>query len=277
MNRPLFNADQFAGLSLARASNPALALGGSYPAPAEGGIMTPCGVDRVVLAGGQLGSYLKPDSIVPLEFVFRRLPIDGIFSATPSAPCQFEMGTIKVPAHQGFVVLDSRFAIYRPSGVVSGEFVELEANRLPTQVGWNIEADVQRQGNYRYELNPIPPADSTNPAYQSNPNPGFIPGGPGTPATDDQFTQARYTAAQSGAGDLSLMPQRHHRQGLLHVPAPWILHSDQELIVSCHVFRAVQIPIAFFEAEIFGYMLPDGHLQAMQRAIAPCLEQPGGY
>ena len=97
------------------------------------------------------------------------------------------------------------------------------------------------------------------------------------PASDDQFVQARFTQAQSGTGDLSLMPQRHHRQGLLHVPAPWILHSNQTLIPSCHVFRAITIPIAFFEAEIFGFMLPDNMLDVMQKAIAPCIEKPGGY
>lgn len=274
MGKPLFNAEQFAGFGAIRQANPGIALAGQgfgSPSQLDSGVVTPCTADRVLLAGGQLASYLKPESIVPLEYVFRRLPIDGIFQATPSAPCQFEMGSIKVPAHQGFVVLDSRFAIYRPSGAAAGDFVELEDNRLPTQVGWNIEADVSRQGNYRYELNPIPPFDKTSPAYQSNPNPGFIPGGPGSPATDDQFTQARYTAAQSGTGDLSLMPQRHYREGILHVPAPWILHSDQTLIVSCHVFRSIQIPIAFFEAEIFGFMLPDQHLIEMQKAIAPCI------
>lgn len=275
MNQPLFNADQRAAFSAMQLANPSIGFGAPLQR-GDGSVVTTCAADRVLLAGGQLASYLKPDSIVPLEYVFRRLPIDGIFQATPSTPCQFEMGAIRVPAHQGFVVLDYRFAIYRPSGIVAGEFVELEQNRLPTQVGWNLEADMNRQGTFRYELQPIPPANSSNPAFLSNPNPGFIAAGPGTPATDDQFAAARYTQAQSGTGNLSLMPQRHHREGLLHVPAPWILHSDQTLIPSCHVFRAIPIPIAFFEAEIFGFMLPDGQLQEMQRAIAPCIEKPGG-
>jgi hypothetical protein len=277
MNQPLFNPAQRAAFGQIQQANPNLAFGQGFGSSQEGGSMTACTADRVLLAGGQLVSYLKPESIIPLEYVFRRLPIDGIFQATPSTPCQFEMGSIKVPQLMGFVVLDYRFAIYRPSGIVAGEFVELEQNRLPTQVGWNLEADNNRQGNFRYELNPVPPFEKSNPAYQPPPNPGYIPGTPvAVPASDDQFMQARFTAAQSGTGDLSLMPQRHHRQGLLHVPAPWILHSTQTLIPSCHIFRAVTIPIAFFEVEIFGFMLPDGQLDAMQRAIAPCIEKPGG-
>jgi hypothetical protein len=277
MNQPLFNREQAVAWAAAQAANPFITRGGAgFPSPAQGGVMTPCTADRVLLAGGQLASYLKPESIVPLEFVFRRLPEDGIFDATPQRPCQFEMGVVKVPETMGFVVLDYRFAIYRPSGAAAGDFVELEDNRLPTQVGWNIEADVNHQGNFHYELNPIPPSNGTNPAYQSNPNPGFIPGGPGSPATDYQFTQARFNQQQGATGDLSLMPQRHHREGLLHVPAPWILHSSQTFVMSCHVFRGIQIPIAFFEAEVFGFMIPDMNLIEMQKAIAPCITKSGG-
>lgn len=277
MNRPLLNPQQQQALQAFGASNPFHAGAFNPMAPHAGAVTTTCATDRVMLAGGQLMSYLTPTSIVPLESVFRRLPVDGIFTATPSTPCAFEMGAITVPPRQGFLVLDWRFSIYRPSGSAAGEFVELEENRLSTQVGWNIQADAQRQGQYGYQLNPVPPANASSPAYQSNPNPGFIPGGPPSPATDDQFTQARYTIAQSAVGDaLSLMPQRHHRQGLLQVPAPWVLHSSQTFVMSCRVFRAVPIPIAFFESEVFGIMMPDSDLIEMQKALAPCITAPGG-
>lgn len=277
MNQPVFNPQQIASLQALKLANPMLARHMQYPSPAEGGVMTPCTADRVMLAGGQIASYLKPESIVPFEAVFRRLPIDGIFTATPHTPCQFEMGSIHVPIDHGFVVLDTRTAIYRPSGVAAGDFVELEDNRLPTQVGWDVQANAQRQGNYRYELNPSPPFDKSNPAYQSANNLGIIPGTAEGFASPDVFAAAAATQAQAATGNaLSLMPQRHHREGLLHVPAAWILHSNEDLILSCTVFRAIQIPIAFFEFEVFGFMLPDLHLYEMQKAIAPCITKSGG-
>lgn len=272
MNRPLFNPEQQASFQALARSNPSLFGQPGY----DSGTLTPCSVDRVVLAGGQLGSYLKPESIVPFEAVFRRLPIDGIFTATPAVTCQFEMGSVLVPDTMGFVVLDTRFAIYRPSGSAAGDFVELEDNRLSTQVGWDITANINRQGNYRFELNPIPPFDKTSPAYQSTNNLGIIPGTPEGVASDDVFAAARATQAQAASSALSLMPQRHTRQGLLHVPAPWILHSNEDFIMSCTVFRAVPIPVAFFEAEVFGFMIPDQHLFEMQKAIAPCFPKPRG-
>ncbi len=241
----------------------------------ERGVTTLCSSDRVVLAGGQLASYVTPSAIVPFEMLWRRLPEDGIFTADPSNPCQFEMGSFQVPVSMGLVLLDYRFDIYRPSGSASGDFVPLEDNRLPTNVGWNIKSNANIQGNVRFELNPQPPSSSM-PAYQPQPNPGLIPGGPGAPATDAQFDRARYAQAMAASGDLSLMPQRHHRQGLLRVPAPWTLHSNTSLTLSCHIFRAVPIPIAFFEAEVFGFLMPDNDIIALEQAIAPCVTVNGG-
>lgn len=272
--RPRLTAPQQDTMQAFLRSNPGLSPQGGASS-IEGGTVTPCSADRVLLAGGQLASYITPTAIVPLEFLWRTLPPEGVFTATPQAPVQFDLGSFRVPQSQGFVLLDYRFDIYRPSGAAAGDFVPLEENRLPTQVGWNIRSNANIQGNYHYELNPAPAAESSA-AYRSNANPGFIPGGPAQPATDDQFAIARAQQAQAASGDLSLMPQRHHRQGLLHVPAPWLLHSNESITTSCHIFRGVQIPLAFFEASIFGFLLPDNDLLEIQKALAPCASRTGG-
>lgn len=270
MNRPLLDPGQRSMLeSLGRS------MGSPNASPFERGTLTACSADRVMLAGGQLASYVTPGSIIPFEAVWRRLPEDGIFTASPSSPCQFEMGSFRVPQSMGLVLLDYRFDIYRPSGSAAGDFVPLEDNRLPTQVGWNIKSNANIQGNVRYELNPQPPGGS-GPGYDPPPNPGLIPGGPGAPATDAMFDRARFAQAQAAVGSLSLMPQRHHREGLLRVPAPWTLHSNTSLTFSCSVFRAIPIPIAFFEAEAFGFLMPDNDLLALEQHLAPCIQQNGG-
>lgn len=272
MNAPRQISPQAALLSAFGALNPATGFGGG----GQGAATKVCSVDRMVLAGGQLASYMTSASLVPLERVWRRLPEEGIFEATPNSPCQFEMGNLVIPPTMGFVLLDYHFDIYRPSGSAVDEAVPLEENRLSTQIGWDIQSSSLRQGNTNYELTPLPPKNNS-PAYQSNPNAGLIPGGPASPATEDQFTAARYQQSQSAIGDgLSVMPQRHHRQGLLHVSCPWILHSSQSLSFSVRVFRGPSTPIAFFEASCFGFLIPDQDLIAMELAIAPCPMPPGG-
>lgn len=273
MNQPLLNTAQRQALQTFVQKNPQFS---GATGSMEGAALAQCGTDRVMLAGGQISSYITPDAIVPFEAVYRRLPIDGIFTADPSNPCQFEMGSVDVPENMGLVLLDWNFNIYRPSGSAAGDFVLLESNRLSTQVGWTIKSNAQTQGNFHYELNPSPPAGGT-PGYNYPPNPGFIPGTTGpVHSSDDQFTQARYAEQQAASGGLNIMPQRHHRQGLMQVPAPWVLHSSASVAVGCHVFRGIQIPIAFFEAELFGFLMPDNDLLAIQKALAPCLMKPGG-
>ncbi len=274
MNRPLLDFNQRSAFeSLANSAR--LSGQGAPPSPGDQAMVQICSAERVLKAGGEITGYVTPDSIVPFEAVYRRLPVDGIFEATPSQPVQFDMGFFQVPQTMALVLLDWHFDIYRPSGAAAGDYVPLEPNRLSTQVGWNIQSNQRVQGNFHYELNPIPAAQS-RPSYQSNPNPGFIPGGPGTPATDDQFTAARFQQVQAASGDLSILPQRHHRQGLMPCPAPWSLHSSSSLTISCHVFRAIQIPIAFFEAEVFGFLIPDNDLLALQKVLQPCFQKPGG-
>lgn len=272
MNRPVISPAQAQTLQLFRQANPHM-QGLSQTVGSEAEV---CSIDRVMLAGGQLGSYITPVSITPLEQVFRRLPTSGIHTATPNAPCIFDMGSFRVPESQSFVLLDYRFDIYCPSGTISNDFLPIENNSLATNVGWDITSDGVRQGNTRYELSPLPPAENS-PSFQPQPNPGFIPGGPGPVASDAQFAAARHTSAQSAAGDgLSIMPQRHHREGLLHVPASWVIKSGSNLTLTCRVLRGIQRPIAFFEAELFGYLLPTVHMEAILRATAPCILPPGG-
>lgn len=289
MNRPNFTPDQQAHLSRFMQTNPAFIPQGVVP-PVEGGAITGCSADRVMLAGGQLSSYITPEAITPFEMLYRRLPVDGIFTATPQNPTQFEMGSFRVPISMGLVILDYRFAIYRPSGSAAGDFVPLESNRLSTQIGWNIRTDANVQGNVRYELNPQPPANTSylpgsrtvhqTSGIPSTLFPSSLPAlnadQASALASDDQFTAARFQQAQSAVGDLSVMPQRYHREGILHVPAPWLLHSNQLITLSCHVFRGVPIPIAFFEAELFGFLLPDNDLRALQTSLAPCVQKNGG-
>lgn len=274
MNRPLNpSPEQLSAFASLQRHNPHL----NGMTPVVGSEAKMCSIDRVMFAGGQLGSYVTPTSITPFEALYRRLPQSGVFTATPAEPVIFDMGSFRVPEGMSLVMLDYRFDIYRPSGTTAGDFVPLEDKRLSTNVGWDISSDGVRQGNTHYEISPIPPQENS-PAFRSNPNPGFIPGGPGSPASDAQFEQARFTQAQSSSGDgLSIMPQRHHREGLLHVPASWVLKSGSNITLTCRVIRGIPIPIAFFEAEIFGFLLPTLHMEAIQKATASCILPPGGY
>jgi len=234
--------------------------------------LTSCNTQRVNFAGGVLASYLTPEMMTPLERTWRKSPEDGIFSASPARPFTFELGSIHVPVSMAFVLLDYRFDIYRPSAVSPGDTVPLESRRLSTQVGWDLVASNKRQGNVEYELIPSQPSpDQSAFGSSSFVNGGIIPGTGPSRATQDQFNAAAANNAQVPAGPgLAILPQRHHREGLLQSPVPWVVRSSDTLQARCIVFNAVKIPIAFFESEIFGFLTPQNILDEMLKAVAPC-------
>lgn len=246
--------------------------------PAEGMSLTPlsassCSTARVHLAGGTLMQYIGHPSIIPFESVYRRFPQDGIFTASPTEPFRFEMGAFRVPEQMVLVMLDQRFDIYRPSGFAAGDFIPFEDRRLPISVGWNMRATTQLQGNFHYELQPYAPTDAFQ-QFGSNPNPGFIPGGNGQLAPPGAFAQAQamQVLGASGAGD-QVMQQRHHRDGLMKVPFPFYIREKEALQFECVVFNAIPVPVAFFEVEVVGVLLPLNQVSELNNSMVPCRSQ----
>jgi hypothetical protein len=145
--------------------------------PVGGGasVETSCSALRVNLAGNMLGTLVMPESITPLERLFRRLPVDGTLTATPDRPFSFELGTIEVPQQMSFVMLDYRWAIHVPSGIAAGDTQELPDRRLSLQVGYDVKFTDARSDNLAFELDPSLPSETTA-SFASSTNAGSIPG-----------------------------------------------------------------------------------------------------
>jgi hypothetical protein len=232
------------------AVNPRATFGGVAPRPQP--------THRIGLAGGLVGANVSPEQAVPLEHLFRTLPIPGVFTATPNNTVSVELGAFAVPSSMVFLLLDYRFDIYRPSGYAAGDFVPVEDRRLSTQVGWQLTSNGKQQGNWSYQLIPsVPSSNATSITYAPQPNPGIIPGQiPDAPVNQAVFNRLRAEANQASTGGLGMMPQRHHRDGLLKAPYSWALRANEVLQVKANIFEAVPIPVAFFEASITGWLLP---------------------
>ncbi len=261
------------------ARNNGLGQGGMPPAPRPAAVVGQAPVNRVQLAGGILESYIMHDSIIPLEWQFRKLPPSGIAVATASEPAKVTLGTFMVPKDMAFVLLDYRFDIYRPSGAAVGDFVPLEERRLSTQIGWTITSSGKYQGNTHYELLPsqATPNTASMKFFPSNPNAGIIPGFSPPVAEQAQFDQARFSNMQApSAGGLAMLPQRHHREGLMKVPYSWYINQNERLEVQAVIFGAVPIPIAFFEAEITGILVSQNAMKAFLENAAPQRLPTGG-
>ncbi len=185
-----------------------------------------------------------------------------MFSATPSSPITFTLGSFRVPKNQVLVVTDYSFNIYRFSGASPGDYFPIEENRLSTQVGWDINVDGSRQADLSYEL--IPSVETQNSAAFP------VPSTSDDPAQDYQFEQVRQMqnlGAVSAAS--SLMPQRLVRPGRTPVANNYVAQTNSNLNVSCSIIRRIPIPIAFFEATISGMLMTQGVYIQYQKGIIP--------
>lgn len=233
------------------------AFGGQAPArPMPGAGVTRVETVRAHAPGGEMLGYLQSEQILYFEQLYRKLPVDGLYNATPSKPVTIVMGSFRVPRSQVLVILDYNFDIYRFSGAFAGDYVPVENNRLSTQVGWDITVNANRQGAVQYQIIPGVPTQSQQP---------YGPTAVGSTAQDWEFELVRSAELQGPAGPaLSMMPQRHHRSGLVKASNNYVVRSTGDLIVTCSVINRIPTPIAFFEANVMGILMPQSVYDAYQ-------------
>lgn len=232
-----------------------------------------CGAVRTVLAGGDLMKLVNHPSITTLERVWRRNAVDGVFTASPAAPFQFELGAISVPQQMVLVVLDYRFEIYIPSGVIAGDTQPLPPRRLSTSVGYDVKFSDRRLDNVNYELTPSNPNVAAQETYAPYQNGGIIPGGQIAGASAAEFQRLRGDNQRvATASGLSTLPQRERRDAQLAMPFTYVVNSNQRVNLNVVVFNAIPYPIAFFEGELSGLMLPAHSFSAFIKEMNPCVD-----
>lgn len=220
------------------------------------------GTVRAQSPGGELLGYLQSTDLEYFERVWRVLPQPGMAQATPSKPTTFTMGSERAPKSQVLVILDYAFNVYRFSGAAAGDYVPFEPNSLSTQVMWDISVNGKRERlNVQYQVIPQQPTQ-TNQAF-ANSNVLARP-------QAWQFDIARAAQQQAPGGfGLAGMPQRRHREGLVKVSNQYVARASETLVVQCSVINPIPRPVAFFEAEVFGLLIPQNVYDAYQAANVP--------
>lgn len=216
---------------------------GALPAPLRNAIQ------RVLQAGGSISSRVTHPSLLFFEQLWRRLPEQGVFSASLNFanPLSIQMGVFRVPRSQTLLLFDLRPDVYTFSGVDPFDTVPVAARRFSTQMGWDVTVDGQRVGNTKFELNPVA-------RTAEQPAPSTLPNRAGSPA---EFAAARAAAfgASLGTGT-ALQPQRPDRFGPRELPLTLWVNEGSSFAASASIFRRILFPIAFFEFDLAGLLLP---------------------
>lgn len=267
------------------------------PRPDPAASMGPCSAQRVVLAGGAFTQFIQHPTFVPLEALFRKLPEEGMFTASPQRNFEFELGEINVPENFVLALTDFRFDVYRLNGAAAGDTVPIEERRLSTLLGYDVQTDVYRQANLDMTIDPtaieaskdaFAPeisggtiAAGTAPQAQIDESSFGIPqflasSGPSQP-TQNQFNAANQVNSTSPANAaLSLLPQRTERLGPRDLPFTMLIRQNQRVSFRSIIFRPIPIPLAFFEVDVTGFLFPAKVMEDILACMAPSVGQGGG-
>lgn len=244
----------------------------------------PCASQRVVMAGGELVSLIVHPEIVTFERLYRRLPEGGMFdpSVSPNRPFQFELGAFKVPDFYSLLIFDMRPDIYRLSGIDPGDAVPVESRRFSSVMGFSINVDQYQKDNIAFQLDPIAIQTTATQAFtaQQTPGPGssfalvnadfVVVGPPAAPPPPAAFNiaQANSFAAATNVGTATL-PQRPTRYGAHNVPFTLIARSNSTVQLTCTIFKRLPSPVAFFEYDIAGMLVPETWIEQLIECSKP--------
>lgn len=227
--------------------------------PAVGSVSGCADATRTVIAGGAMGQMLMHPSFVPFQLTFRKLPDDGVYNASKTRQYAFEIGSFTVPTNMTLAVAEYSFLPYRLSGIAPGEAVPLEPGRLSLDVAYDLNISQTRKGNIKTELIPQLPSPSGN-AFLSSPTVG---GG-------SESFNVNVKSGLSNFGDGLMIQDFKKQQGPEKFPFTYYVNSNQAVQMRVIVFDTITIPIAFFEAVLSGYLMPQNTLESMLEGVAPC-------
>lgn len=223
-------------------------------APTPGATSAEPRLNRVAfLGGGLLQNHTLHPTFRPWEWQDRVLPTEGIHgNVTPQKPSRIPITSVTVPKDMSLLIYDFAPNIFRFSGVDPLDFVPVEPERFAGQMAWDVTINGVAIGQWNFNVTPRAPSA---PAPRSQ----------GGPITEFAIAQAR---AAQGLG-LGLLPQRPRRPGALNVPYTLIVQPNSTFMASAVIFQPIQSPIAFFQFNAAGFLVPEKAATRMVQALDP--------
>jgi hypothetical protein len=214
--------------------------------------------------GGELLNKLVHPVFQVIEQMDRVLPEESWFSnlVTPNAPIQFDITSYQVPEGKTLWIYEYEFQIYRFSGVDAGDFIAAEHGRFTNVMGFDVRVGERRPNHIRYGLDPQPIQVSR---IQYRPTVQDL--NMSDPATFNQ--QASKSFGNVAGTSMALLPVRREMQGPSNAPFTMFANENENINLSCVIFRQVQTPLAAIEARFAGYLMNDQVSTALLNRIRP--------
>lgn len=220
---------------------------------------------QVVNPLGSMYEHFQHPMFDPFERQFRVQPTDAFFDPdrSPSNPFTFSIGGFKAAKDQFLVVLGYRFSAAK-FGLTSGDTVPLEDGRMGLLWAFDLDVDGRRDRQCQYEIDPVP-ISTTRAAFE------LVAGTNGSRTQQAAYfdkNAANSFAITAGPGKSALPFQSQHFGP--QAPAFTIMvRPNQTIQGSCIIFRPLEVPLAYVQFDVSGYILPPNLVERFQREVQP--------
>jgi len=220
---------------------------------------------QVVNPLGAMYEHFQHPIYDSFERQFRVLPTDSFYdpARSPSNPFIFPIGGFKVPKNQYLMILGYEFSSAK-FGITPGDTVRLEPERMSTLWCFDLDIDGTRPRQCQYEIDPVP-ISITRAAFS------LVRGTGGTRTQQAAFfnsAQANSFALVGGPGKAALPFQAQH-YGPQAPAFTMLVKPNQTVQGSGIILRALEVPLAYVQFTIQGFMLAPNVVERFQRESQP--------
>lgn len=217
----------------------------SQDAPPHIAPATPGMVTRVLPVGASLEELLNPYGFSTWQRNSRRKGEASIYnpSLSPDRPVQFPMATFEIPKTMGLFLTMIELRAYTFSGIAAEDTVEVDPGNLTTSLAFDLTYGINRPFNSESEITPLLIAPSDAVAQRV--------------AQRSEYYINSALSGQSAASGVQkgLLPFDFMRPGSDVGPlSVYVSNQAGRLNVSAFVFQPLNLPVAFFEVKLAGYL-----------------------
>lgn len=215
----------------------------------------------VTLPGASLFEALNPPRLATWQRQTRRQGDASLYNPglAPGKPYQFSLGAFEVPKSMGLFLTTWEVRIFTFSGVGASDTVEVDPGNLTTSLALDFLVGERRPFQADNEI--VPQIIVSEDALTQR----------GSQSAAFYLSQSAQNKTSASGASKGLLPFDNRRPGSDVGPfSVFIQPQDGKFGVSCFVFEPLQLPVAFFQLRIAGYLTNQADAQrTLEKMIVP--------
>ncbi len=230
----------------------------------------------VRIPAGDLATRMQHPSVTRVQQMYRTLVNESVLSSGlgPNRPFQTQMGSYTVPSGLTYFIFGQEVRLFGQDGVSPGTSRPLDG-QMTDIMGYTLNLNGNVQESTLWQLDPVD-SQVTRQAFDPKPfvatktGPTALEGRLFTRNVAAQFNRASAGSFASTSGQgMSLRPFLSNAEAQGTGPWTVVAQSGTQVSMDLVVFRRVMMPVTFWQAQHWGYVMPSNMASYLLKTISP--------